>query len=90
MSIKMRAKLRLHTIETYSIFETQETLKFSAVCPKSFDPNGVPNDDEENNNFARWTPSADLVMSITNPNLIHKFKQGDEFYVDFTPVSNNT
>jgi hypothetical protein len=41
---------------------------------------------DEDNTFARWTPQADLSMSINNPNLIDKFEVGQKFYVDFTPA----
>jgi hypothetical protein len=60
-----------------------EALVFSAVCKSG----GYPADgSDENNSFAKWTPSAELKMSITNPALIGKFFIGQEFYVDFTPA----
>ena len=34
----------------------------------------------------KWTPSASLKMTITNPALVGKFSEGQEFYVDFTAV----
>lgn len=40
----------------------------------------------ENNSFARWTPHADLTMTISNPNLLGKFAIGDAFYADFSPA----
>jgi hypothetical protein len=61
-----------------------ESLNFSAVCKSD----GYPADgSDENNSFARWTPSASLSMSVTNPALAGKIQQGDEFYVDFTPAT---
>lgn len=80
MSAVMRAKLRVSAVSANA---TCETLSFNAVYKSS----GYPADGkDEDNTFATWTPSASLQMSITNPDLLGKFKVGDAFYVDFTPV----
>ncbi len=39
---------------------------------------------DEDNSFARWSPSGSLSISIQNPNLFGKFTVGQKFYVDFT------
>lgn len=75
----MRAKLYVQSITRH---EKSETLKFSAVSAKSYPNDGT----DENNTFAKWTPSANLEMTITNPELIGKFNPGQQFYVDFTPA----
>ena len=76
----MRAKLKVTAIEQ---FETSENLKLEAVYKEA----GYPEDGtDEDNTFARWTPSASLTMTITNPNLLKTFKVGQKFYVDFTEV----
>lgn len=41
---------------------------------------------DEDNTFAKFSPSGVLDMQIANPDLLGKFKVGDTFYVDFTPV----
>ena len=77
----MRAKIKVTSVKPG---ETYEELTFNAVSKSD----GYPADgSDENNTFAKWTPSAELNMTITNPNLIGKFTVGQEFYVDFTPVS---
>lgn len=76
----MRAKFQVQSV-TGS--EAYESLSMTAVTGK--EPYG-PNGESEDNTFARYTPSASLTMSITNPALIGKIKQGDVFYVDFTKV----
>lgn len=76
----MRAKFRVQSVTGT---ESYESLSMSAVTGK--EPYG-PEGESEDNTFARYTPSASLSMSITNPALIGKVKQGDEFYVDFTKV----
>lgn len=84
----MRAKMRVSLVTEHKdpIKEgnpvTAETLGFSAVGPS----NSYPADgSDENNTFARWTPSAQLNMCVNNPALLGQFKVGDTFYVDFTP-----
>ncbi len=86
----MRAKMKVGKVNTY--YENQdgsgavigEQLFFVAVCPSKFAEDGSA---EENNNFSRWTPSANLSMYVANPALFGKFKEGDEFYLDFTPAT---
>jgi len=76
----MRAKLVVRSVDGYG---TYQAVRFSAVTgDKPFGPEG----ESEDNTFARYTPSAELSMSITNPNLIGKIRIGDTFYVDFTKV----
>lgn len=60
-----------------------ETVCFMAVGPSQYPADGS----DENNSFARWTPSASTRILIANPELLGKFKVGQEFYVDFTPAS---
>ena len=75
----MRAKLKVTNVVTHT---SAERLTFCAV----YKENGYPSDGiDEDNTFAKWTPTADLQMTINNPDLLGKFKVGDKFYVDFTP-----
>ena len=77
----MRAKLKVTGVTKVS--EDQEDIGFSAVSKNE----GYSEDgSDENNTFARFTPMAELTMTIQNPNLIGKFNMGDEFYVDFSKV----
>ena len=75
----MRAKMEVGEVVRH---RGQETLTFSAVCSSEFGPEG----ESEDNTFARYTPSAGLEMTITNPDLLGKFNPGDKFYLDFTPA----
>ncbi|KAF1041317.1 MAG: hypothetical protein GAK35_03407 [Herbaspirillum frisingense] len=75
----MRAKLVLQKIEQ---FEAIENLHFSAVAAKSYPTDGS----DENNTYAKFSPSASLVMTVMNPELLGKFKAGESYYVDFTPA----
>ena len=77
----MRAKLRLHHIDRQC--KGQETLYFHAVSKSS----AYPEDgSDENNTFAKFSPSANLQLTVANPNLLDKFETGKDFYVDFTPA----
>lgn len=67
----MRAKFKLQSVE---VSEYGEKLKFSAITGNS----------PEDNSYSKYTPSAQLEMTVTNPDLHGKFKPGQSFYVDFT------
>ncbi len=74
----MRAKMRISGIARY---EGSETLLLHAVAKND----GYPADGaDEDNSFARWTPCAELQISITNPQLLGRFKEGETYYLDFT------
>jgi hypothetical protein len=74
----MRAKMKVVTV-TQS--ENGEKLNMSPVCR----PNGYPADgSDEDNTFARFSPSGSLELFVANPALFGKFKPGQKFYLDFT------
>lgn len=77
----MRAKVSVQSVEK---FDGSERLNFMAVCSSSgFGPNG----ESEDNTYARWTPSGNITLMVTNPDLLGKFTPGQKFYVDFTPAT---
>lgn len=76
----MRAKLKVSKVVP---FDGGENLSFRAVGKSEpYDDKGS----DENNTYASFTPTAELTMTVNNPNLLGKFKEGQEFYVDFTPA----
>lgn len=75
----MRAKMQISQINKDS---NVEQLQFHGVAAKSYPADGS----DEDNTFAKWSPSVELKISITNPALLDKFNVGDTFYVDFTPA----
>ena len=78
----MRAKFRVADVQKT---DTSERVTFAAVAKDS----AYPNDgSDEDNSFARWTPQADLTMTINNPELFGKFEVGQKFYADFSPADN--
>ena len=83
MAPTMRAKMKVVSVEDKREFGC-EGLSFSAVCKND----GYSEDgSDENNTYAKWTPQADLQMTVSNPALFGKFNVGDEFYLDFTKAS---
>lgn len=80
----MRAKMRVTGVEKH---DTHEKVSFAAVGKStSYDENGS----DEDNTFARYTPSADASFVIANPALFDSFEAEQQFYVDFTPVMGPT
>lgn len=76
----MRAKLK---IETILATEYGEELKLKAVVKSGSYP---ADGSDEDNTFAKFTPTAELSLSVRNPDLFGKFKPGQAFYLDFTPA----
>lgn len=85
---KMRAKVRVGAIiPGFPSFDGHptEALKLFGVAKSG----AYPEDgSDENNSFARWTPSVSFDMHIANPALVGTFEVGDTFYVDFIPAPN--
>lgn len=81
----MRAKLRISSVDKTHAGNDGDSyrsiqIRASAVCKSD----GYPTDgSDEDNSFARWSPTAELSMTINNPALFEKIAQGDTFYVDF-------
>lgn len=76
----MRAKFRLSSVNK---LEGCEILTFHAVAK----PNGYPEDgSDEDNTYAKFSPSAKCEITVANPALHGKFNAGETYYVDFTPA----
>lgn len=77
----MRAKMVVASVTQHA---GGETLKMSAVAKNG----SYPEDgSDEDNTFAKFSPSASLEIYIANPALAGKFKPGQKFYVDFTEAN---
>ncbi|MBP7501174.1 MAG: hypothetical protein KA784_00140 [Aquabacterium sp.] len=84
----MRAKLQVgfvqqHFSDAERTKVSSETVTMHAVAATKYEGDGA----DEDNTYARWSPSAQLTINIANPVLFGKFKAGDKFYVDFTPAT---
>ena len=82
---KMRAKVRVTSIHQYPEkgVPTQEALTFNFPAKDGAYPADGSDEDQQ---FARYSPSGALSLTIANPNLLGKFTIGDTFYIDFIPV----
>lgn len=69
--MKVRAKFKVHSIVEYE--GGNKEVKLHAVASGS----------EENKEFFKWTPSAQISLSTLNPAAAQQFAPGKEFYVDF-------
>lgn len=74
----MRAKLLVQCITKTS--DESEVVQFCGVPASEYPEDGS----DEDNTFAKFSPSVNLEITIANPNLIGKLVQGEKYYVDFT------
>ena len=74
----MRAKMVVLSVEKQG---EQEKVNFNCVAKSG----GYPADGlDEDNSFARWSPSGSCTITIANPALYGKLVAGQKFYLDFT------
>ena len=77
--VVMRAKMKINHIDKR--YSGQEVLYFNPVSKsEAYPADGI----DENNSYARWTPSGMLSLTVANPALHGKFAEGEEYYLDFT------
>lgn len=77
MSAFMRAKMQVSKVER---FQGQDRITCNAVAAKSYPADGS----DEDNTYAKFSPSGELSLSIANPVLLGKIEPGQKFYLDFT------
>lgn len=82
----MRAKMQVVGVAAFNDTNgqiMQENLTLYPVAKSG----AYPSDgSDEDNSYARWTPSGELKLTIQNPALFGKLPVGSRFYVDFTPA----
>lgn len=84
MAQAMRAKVRITAIKPNDGDKvTQEALTFNFPAKDSPYPADGSDEDQQ---FARYSPSGSLSLTVANPALLGKFAVGDTFYLDFVPV----
>lgn len=80
MSVTMRAKFQVNKVER---FAGQDRITCNAVARSS----GYPEDgSDEDNTYAKFSPSGELSLTIANPALVGKINPGQKYYLDFTPA----
>jgi hypothetical protein len=73
----MRAKVQVTKVEHYQ--GSQQQVFMNPVSSKPYGPEG----ECEDNTYARYSPSGEFKLTITNPNLFGKLVPGMKMYVDF-------
>lgn len=82
----MRAKVKITGLRPNTNDDEQvvsENLTFSFPAKDSPYPADGSDEDQQ---FARFSPSGSLSLTVANPALLGKFAVGDTFYLDFVPV----
>lgn len=82
----MRAKMQVHGVQEFKDASGNVTQENLILYPVAKDGAYPSDGSDEDNSFARWTPSGELKLTIQNPALIGKLPIGSRFYVDFTPA----
>lgn len=77
MSKPMRAKVEICSVAK-NLGGYSETVEMRPVY------GGATND--EDNSFAKTTPSGSIKLEIANKELHGVYTPGDRFFVDFTPI----
>jgi hypothetical protein len=76
----MRAKMYVTSVLRSA---SCDTVKMSAVLRSTPYP---ADGSDEDNTYAKFSPSGQLELTIANPALLGKIEPGTKFYIDFTPV----
>lgn len=77
----MRAKMRITKVEQFE--GGSEKLEFTAVSKSTAYP---ADGSDEDNTYAKFSPTGSLTLTVANPALAGRFKPGQRFYLDFTEV----
>lgn len=85
MSTFMRAKMTVTEVTRTGFqngpeFQMQDRIKLVAVAAKAYPADGA----DEDNTYAKFSPSGELSLTIANPALVGKIEPGQKFYLDFT------
>jgi hypothetical protein len=74
----MRAKMQVNKVER---FNGSDRITCNAVARSG----SYPKDgSDEDNTYAKFSPSGELTLTIANPALLGKIEPGTKFYLDFT------
>ena len=73
----MRAKMQVQEVRR---FAGGDEITCHAVAAKSYPADGS----DEDNTYAKFSPSGKLVLHIANPALLGQVRPGQKFYLDFT------
>ena len=73
-------------VESVKLTSSGEEVQMRAVqgdkVSKGYPADGA----DEDNTYAKYSPSADFRLMVANPALFGEFKPGQKYYVDMTPA----
>lgn len=75
----MRAKMQVQKVER---FAGSDRILCNAVAAKAYPADGS----DEDNTYAKFSPSGELTLTIANPALLGMIEPGQAFYLDFVRV----
>jgi hypothetical protein len=81
----MRAKVRVNTLNKIQNNDGSTggiSMRFVGVSKPKYDESGL----DEDNTYAKFSPSVDFGIWIANPALFDAFELGQTYYVDFIPA----
>lgn len=79
MERAMRAKMKITSV-TRLEYGAEQVCMVAVYREGGYGEDGL----DEDNTFAKFTPSGKLELTITNPALYGKLNPGEKYYIDFT------
>lgn len=77
---QVRAKLQCVDVAPFDNGATENPEKAGEVV--KFEARYDAADSEEDNSFSKYTPSANMTMCVTNPDVFGAFEVGKKYYFD--------
>lgn len=76
----MRCKVEITEV---TLGKLQDNITARPVCKAG----AYPSDgSDEDNTFAKFSPSGEFKLTVANPDLLGIYRPGQKFYVDWTPI----
>src|SRR3954469_16620011 len=80
-----RAKVYVESVKLLgAVGSAMEEVQMRAVGGNKVQKGYPVDGSDEDNTYARFSPSADFRLLVANPALFGRFKPGQKFYVDLT------
>lgn len=73
-------------VESVKITNSGEEVQMRAVQGDKVSKGYPADGTDEDNTYAKYSPSADFRLMVANPVLFGEFKPGQKYYIDMTPA----
>ena len=81
--LKTRCKVQVESVKLLGSGDgAREEIQMRAVQGDKVSKGYPVDGTDEDNTYARFSPSADFRLSVANPALFGKFKPAQKFYID--------